>query len=250
MQSRAIRSSLKSRLAKSHPGLWRQRQGPCCFFSHTLLLPAFVLAAFFLLPYFAAAQPSDGEAYLAQLIEQARHQKLADQREWHLLLHYQARVFGGHESAQDDPGFFLSPEGKTNPAAELEATLAGFFSTDLVGRSKQPAQCAFIARYRWLKEQLGFDATRLPPLSCDRFDRWYEEFQVQSITLIFPSAFMNNPASMFGHTLFRVDQKGQTEQTRILAYTINYAADVPPDAGIAYPVRGIFGGYRGYFSTI
>ena len=250
MQSRAIRSSLKSRLAKSHPGLWRQRQGPGCFFSHTLLLPAFVLTAFFLVPYFAAAQPSDGEAYLAQLIEQARHQKLADQREWHLLLHYQARVFGGHESAQDDPGFFLSPEGKTNPAAELEATLAGFFSTDLVGRSKQPAQCAFIARYRWLKEQLGFDATRLPPLSCDRFDRWYEEFQVQSITLIFPSAFMNNPASMFGHTLFRVDQKGQTEQTRILAYTINYAADVPPDAGIAYPVRGIFGGYRGYFSTI
>jgi hypothetical protein len=61
---------------------------------------------------------------------------------------------------------------------------------------------------------------------------------------------MNNPASMFGHTLLRVDQKGQTEQTRILAYTINYAADVPPDAGIAYPIRGIFGFYRGYFSTI
>ena len=55
---------------------------------------------------------------------------------------------------------------------------------------------------------------------------------------------------MFGHTLLRVDQKGQTEQTRILAYTINYAADVPPDAGMAYPIRGIFGGYRGYFSTI
>jgi hypothetical protein len=61
---------------------------------------------------------------------------------------------------------------------------------------------------------------------------------------------MNNPASMFGHTFLRVDQKGQTEQTRILAYTINYAADVPPDSGMAYPIRGIFGGYRGYFSTI
>ncbi len=71
----------------------------------------------------------------------------------------------------------------------------------------------------------------------------------QGITLVFPSAFMNNPASMFGHTFLRVDQKGQTEQTRILAYTINYAADVPPDEGPAYPIKGIFGLYKGQFST-
>jgi hypothetical protein len=167
-----------------------------------------------------------------------------------LLLHYRARLFGGYESEQDDPGFFLSPKGKSDPVAELESTLAKFFSTDLVGRSQQPAQCAFIARYHWLKEQLKFDPARLSPIACERFDRWYEDFEAQSITLIFPSAFLNNPASMFGHSLFRVDQKGQTEQTRILAYTINYAADVPPDAGMAYPIRGIFGGYRGYFSTI
>ena len=61
---------------------------------------------------------------------------------------------------------------------------------------------------------------------------------------------MNNPASMFGHTFLRVDQKEQTEQTRILAYTINYAAELPPDAGIEFAVWGIFGGYKGFFSTI
>ena len=157
--------------------------------------------------------------------------------------------FGGYTSEQDDPGFFMSPDGKTDPQAELDATLKQFFSDELVGRSRQPAQCAFIARYHWLREQLQFDETRLPPMACERFDRWFDDFEAQSITLIFPSAFLNNPASMFGHTLLRVDQKGQTEQTRILAYTINYAADVPPDAGMAYPIRGIFGGYSGYFST-
>ncbi len=175
---------------------------------------------------------------------------LADEREWHLLLHYRKSVFGGYVSEQDDPGFFLSPSGKTDPQAELDATLAQFFSDELVGRSRQPAQCAFVARYYWLKERLRFDDARLAPIRCDRFERWLAEFNAESITLIFPSAFMNNPASMFGHTLLRIDQKGQTEQTRILAYTINYAADVPPDAGLAYPIRGIFGGYRGYFSTI
>jgi len=38
---------------------------------------------------------------------------------------------------------------------------------------------------------------------------------------------MNNPAFMFGHSFSRIDQKRQTEQTRILAYTINQAAEVP-----------------------
>jgi len=215
-----------------------------------VLVSLLVLLACLFAPFPSSAQQSDHEQYLAQLIDQAEQEKLADRREWHLLLHYRKGIFGGYESEQDDPGFFLSANGKTDPSAELVATLTQFFSAELVGRSRQPAQCAFIARYHWLKELLKFDPTRLPPLACERFDRWYEDFEVQSISLIFPSAFLNNPASMFGHTLFRVDQKGQTEQTRILAYTINYAADVPRGAGLAYPIRGIFGSYKGYFSTI
>jgi hypothetical protein len=166
-----------------------------------------------------------------------------------LLLHYQPDLWGGVTSEQDDPGFFLSPEGKTDPDAELTATLTQFFSAHPVGRSKQPAQCAFVARYHWLKERLGFDPARLAPVRCERFERWRAELNPQGISLIFPAAFMNNPASMFGHTFLRVDQKGQTEQTRILAYTIDYAADVPADAGLEYGVKGIFGGYKGFFST-
>jgi len=216
----------------------------------TVVLALLVLLVSLLVPFPSSAQQSDRDQYLTQLIDQAAQENLADQREWHLLLHYQKGIFGGYESEQDDPGFFMSVHGKRDPAAELAATLAQFFSAELVGRSQQPAQCAFIARYHWLKEQLKFDPLRLPPLTCERFDRWYNDFEADSISLIFPSAFLNNPASMFGHTLFRVDQKGQTEQTRILAYTINYAAEVPPDAGLAYPIRGIFGSYRGYFSTI
>jgi hypothetical protein len=196
-----------------------------------------------------AIEPSEN-AYLAELIDKGLQVKLASEQEWHLLLHYREDLFGGYTSEQDDPGFFMSPDGKTDPQAELDATLKQFFSDELIGRSKQPAQCAFIARYEWLRNRLRFDETRLPPMACERFERWFADFEAQSITLIFPSAFLNNPASMFGHTLLRVDQRGQTDSTRILAYTINYAADVPPDAGMAYPIRGIFGGYRGFFSTI
>lgn len=195
-----------------------------------------------------AAETLD-QPYLARLLEQAREARLADEREWHRLLHYRESLFGGYTSEADDPRFFLSPTGKTDPQAELERTLAAFFSNDPVGSSQQPAQCAFIARYHWLKDRLAIDDEQLPPLHCERFDLWFSELNAESITLIFASAFLDNPASMFGHTFLRIDQKGQTDQTRLLAYTINYAADVPPDEGALYPIKGLFGGFKGYFMT-
>ena len=216
------------------------------FFSLRGLLLSLPVAVLLAAPAGADSTPS----YLQQLVQRAHEAGLADQREWHLLLHYRANLFGGYTSEQDEPGFFMSPTGQIDPDAELAATLTQFFSPDLVGRSKQPAQCAFVARYAWLKEQLSFDDNRLTPMKCDRFERWFAEFDAQSVSLIFASAFMNNPASMFGHTFLRVDQRGQTAQTRLLAYTINFAADVPQGSNLDYPIRGIFGGYRGYFSTL
>jgi uncharacterized protein DUF4105 len=189
------------------------------------------------------------QPYLATLVERAMTARLADEREWLLLLHYRANVFGGYTSEADDPQFFLSPNGKTDPQAELEGTIKSLFSEEPVGSSKQPAQCAFIARYHWLKKRLNIDDAKLRPILCERFEGWVKEFNADSITLVFASAFLNNPASMFGHTFLRIDQKGQTEQTRLLAYTINYAAQVPPDKGPLYPIKGIFGGFKGYFST-
>ncbi len=196
------------------------------------------------------AGQSPDPTYLPELIRRATDAKLADTREWHLLLHYRENLFGGYTSEQDGADFFLSPDGKINPQAELEATLAKFFSDELIGKAKQPVQCAFIGRYHWLKERLSFDDQRLPPRTCEHFQRWIEALDPQSVTLIFPSAFMNNPASMFGHTFFRVDRKGQTPQTRLLAYTVNFAATVPEDEGIMFAVRGIAGGYKGYFSGL
>ena len=196
-----------------------------------------------------AGEPPDN-AYLVELINKGLQAQLANEREWHLLLHYRKDLLGGYTSEQDDPGFFMSPDGKTNPQAELDATLKQFFSEELVGRSKQAAQCAFVARYHWLKENLAFDDARLKPIVCERFERWFTDFDADAVTVIFPAGFMNNPSSMFGHTFLRIDQRGQTEQTRILAYTINYAAELPPDVGPEYAVKGVFGGYKGNFSTI
>ncbi len=207
------------------------------------------LVGLLLLPLIAYPQDTSS-TYLQDLLDAADKKNLHQHRYWQLLLHYRQNVLGGLTSEVDDPGFFNSQEGKTDPKAELQATLDQFFSPELVGRSKQVAQCAFKARFHWLRHHLQFDENRLPIQKCKRFENWVKELNPASMTLIFPSAFMNNPVSMFGHSFLRIDQQGQTEHTRILAYTINYAADVPPNAGVEFAFKGVLGGYKGFFSTI
>jgi hypothetical protein len=192
-----------------------------------------------------AAQDSD---YISELIQQSIEKKLSEKRYWHLLLHYRKTFFSGYQSEAGEEKFFLASHGKRDPQAELEATIRQFFSDELVGTSHQTAQCAFIARYHWIKSELGFDSKRLPEQECDRFKAWFSTLNPQSVTLIFPSAYMNNPASMFGHTLLRIDQIDQSE--RILDYTVSYAAKVTTDNSMLYVFFGLFGGFNGNFSTI
>jgi len=54
--------------------------------------------------------------YLDELLEQVARTKLADRREWHLLVHYHRSIVSfGYRSQIDDPAFFLAPQGKTDP---------------------------------------------------------------------------------------------------------------------------------------
>jgi len=192
---------------------------------------------------------ADDSAYLNELIEQAREKNLAQRSEWLNLLHYKPYVYWtGMRSLADDPAFFNSPDGKNDAAAELEATLASFFSTVEESDKAQNPQCRFIARYRWLKEELHFDPARLPEQPCKRFYQWRASLDPHEITLVFPAAYLNNPASMYGHTLLRIDARDQDEHTRLLAYSISYAAGTDETSGLIFAVRGLFGGYPGVFA--
>jgi len=206
-------------------------------------LKKFLLLLLFVIPQVPYAADW---AYLQYLLGQADIQKLAQQREWHILLHYQPSR-GGYVSEVDDPKFFNAFNGKTNPQAELEATLKALFAAPT---TQQHPQCAFIARYYWLKQQLNFDPVRLPPQSCPDFEQWFAQLQPAGLSLIFPAAYLNNPSSMFGHTLLRIDQANQNEQTRLLAYALNYAAATEEENGLVFAFKGTMGGYPGVFSIL
>ena len=165
-------------------------------------------------------------------------------------MHYRPRFFGkGVKSQIDSQSFFLSPSGKFDPRAELEATLSSFFSRCAKDEKAEPPQCKFIARYQWLKQELDFDSQRLPECNCSWFNDWLAEMNPEAVTLVFPVAYINNPASMFGHTLLRIDSQNRNEQTRLLDFTINYAANTQEEPGLSYALKGLFGGYQGGFSV-
>ena len=188
--------------------------------------------------------------YADQLVAEARKSELADHPTWRALGHYRPDTLSsGQHSLIDSDGFFLAENGKNDPAAELEATLRAFFSDPPENPKKQHPQCARIARYRWLDRQLHFDRDRLPQQRCDDFDDWAGTIDAESATLIFPAAYFNNPASMFGHTLLRFDRPGQTEDTRLLSYAVNYGAETGVDGGVLFAVLGLTGGYAGTYSV-
>ncbi|MDH4195297.1 MAG: hypothetical protein OEV70_14245, partial [Nitrospirota bacterium] len=81
------------------------------------ILLIFLALLFF--PFGLKAQESSSP-YLQELIQEAITGKIHQDRYWHLLLHYRKDFWGGYTSEVDDPGFFLSPNGKTDPEAEIQ----------------------------------------------------------------------------------------------------------------------------------
>lgn len=207
---------------------------------------AFLCFLCLLTPFGASAS-----TYLDELIGRSRELRLSERREWNRLMHYTDNLITpGVHGLADARRFFLAADGKTNPQSELEATLAAFFSNVQETDKEQNPQCTFIARYHWLDRELRFDPARMAKQPCKRYNEWHDTLNPQGITLIFPAASLNNPSSMYGHTLLRIDAKDQDEKTRLLAYAINYAANTNETNGIAFAINGLLGGYPGTFSMM
>ena len=201
------------------------------------LLPVLVLTL-------AQASSAQEQAYREELIAAGRSAGLSGDRYWRTLVHYKKKG-GGWQSLVDDPKFFLSPSGKDDPEAELEATLAAFFEDPSLGDDHP--QCRFPARFSWLAERLAIDHGRLPEAACAKYRENMANIKMKSAVLVFPAAHGNGPASMFGHTLIRIDSSVPSD---LLSHAVNYAALAKDTNGFIYAFKGLFGLYKGYYSIL
>lgn len=158
---------------------------------------------------------------------------LSSSVEWLAVGHYQNK-----KSSIDSPNFFLSEEGKTNPKAELEATINLFNSDD------NKLKCQFPSRYLFLKKH-KLIKSNFP--KCKEFEEFKRDLQPAGVTLLFTDAYMNNPSSLFGHTLIRIDTK--RKGTQMLAHGANYGAFTGENPGPLYALFGLTGRYFGGFTV-
>ena len=166
---------------------------------------------------------------------------------WLALTHHKQKKFSGRWiSAIDDARFFLAANGNTDPKAELEASI-----TQILGSSPEnkKRQCQFPARYQWLERQIN---NRTPDLShCHELSAWQEKIDAESVSLIFPAAYLDSPSSMFGHTLLRLNKSLEKDRSSLLSYSVSYAAQKSEDdSEIAFAYRGLVGGYPGDLAIV
>lgn len=215
---------------------YRSLRGPVSFFLSLILLS-----------FVDAAELSEASiAHRDALISEAVELRLHEDPYWLLLGHYNDRWSGGYKSMIDDPKFFNAPNGKFDPKAELIATLTAFFEPAAEDPEERHPVCRFPARHAWLKEKLTFDPELFPVPECEVLQRVYEHLNPTSVTLVFPAAYMNSPASMFGHTLLVFDSK---DKNRLLSKGVGYAATVTTGFGPLFALQGILGVYPGQYNV-
>ncbi|MBC7465250.1 MAG: DUF4105 domain-containing protein [Bdellovibrio sp.] len=198
-----------------------------------------------------------------QLIQIAKEKKVADQRGWLKLLHFEPNAYFVTRSQIVDTSFFFSADGYKDAQAELDATIKAFFlpidsfldkkEIKKTDHSRHPI-CRFPARLQFLKTELPNAAAwaLLPKPECGYYQIYYEALAPHSVSFIFSSFYPDSPGSAFGHTLFRINKndKKNVNNQELLDHGIGYAANITTSNPLIYAVMGILGGFTGTWSNL
>lgn len=209
-------------------------------FAHTLVLFAGLL--------FLNQSYANGISELSQsYIEKAADQKLYGKDQWRRLLQYPANPIFKNESEVKSKRFFYSPEGAQSLEDELYASIEEIFKSLDYDDLNQSPRCKKLARYHWLNNHLNFPEA-IKNIYCEQFSNWVDLENINSVSLVFATGYLKNPASFYGHPFlkFNTEKDGRSS---LLDTTLNNGAIVPNNENaLVYVIKGLLGGYQSAFS--
>ena len=178
---------------------------------------------------------------------------LAADPTWIKLAHYEAAndTSSGWRSAIHPGDFFLDPDGATDPVAELKATVTALNAAP--GKDPdQHAQCRYPARLLWLKSRLRDSLKFRTDIKCPAFDSWTHVNDVKSISIIYASGSLGNPATYYGHTLLKFNFSNNASHTSLMDESVNFGAilEGTHDDQFTYIFKSLTGGYDAGFSHV
>ena len=141
----------------------------------------------------------------------------------------------------DSDNFFISKEGKTDLKKELFETI------DALKNGKSDVLCRFPLRVEWLKENIPSLENEIIKYECKELDQYLSLIDAKYVTMVFPTAHINSPASMYGHTFLKVSSNNDTA---LISNAINYAAKTNETNGLVFAYKGLTGLYEGRYSIL
>lgn len=164
--------------------------------------------------------------------------KISEHPTWKKLLHFEAGYFHASISEVNSQSFFLHEHGSTDAYLELQATIQAF-------QYQADSQCVFPARLIFLQKVLP--KFQFPSTDCPQYDAYLTAFQTESLSIVYASGYLGNPASMYGHVFLKFNGH---EEHSLLDNTFSFGAKVPEnEPGLVYVTKGMFGGYDGRFTN-
>ncbi len=202
--------------------------------------------------------PAEKRNLIQTLQQEASNRKLYKDPAFIKLLYYKPVFSGGFKSQADGSDFFLSAEGKHNPEKEMNALIESLFREDpksnsyfdesKMNQNTHPV-CRFPARTRWIIDKLEIPEDQIANPLCTNYINYRKRLKIRSISLVFASYFVNEPASAFGHTLLKLNSANASSDG-LLDMAVNFAAEPGFTDPFTYAIGGLTGLFPGRFSLM
>lgn len=161
---------------------------------------------------------------------------------WLRLLHY---VPSSNASEIENQKFFIDPQGHVDARAEYQATLNAFRSQQRDPNNDELLLCKYPARALFMRRQ--YQDIPNPLERCSALLKWLGDVQNLSISVVYADGYLGNPASFYGHLLFKLNN---SEGRDLLTNSLNFGARVPDNENpVVYILRGLTGGYSAEYSS-
>lgn len=189
-----------------------------------------------------ASQSNENQKMIDYFINKSRKVELYKKNEWQKMLFYQKKYFSAPKGIVDSKNFYISSEGKINLEKEMDETIRAFFSNS----EENSIQCRFPRRLKWLKHELDDKNYQFPVKKCEKLENWLQLVDPKGVVLVFSSSYINNPASMFGHTFLQI----KNSNNPLTDFGVNFAANPDTENFLLYSLKGLSGFFEGRFNLL
>ena len=151
---------------------------------------------------------------------------ISQQQDWQKLMH-------DHQIL--DKKFYITQNNKSSVLVELQANIERL-------QKDSYYSCQFPARAKYLSSKLNIQYSE-----CSAVTDWKRSVSGETLSLVFVSQYVSNPASAFGHTFLLFRNKDKPLNFNVV---ISNAANIPDDVtDFEYIWKGLVGGFPAEFSN-